>query len=104
MGTGLSANQKAPLCRLYKGQFTQIFAAKFVADLSKRLMLNQKSVSGKDFGLIIINEYYNNIIQMLNVAIIIATKIARVNRTGLKSLNYVQPTARNSEIPRLYFG
>ena len=31
-------------------------------------MLNQKSVSGKDFGLIIIGEYYNNIIQMPKLA------------------------------------
>ena len=36
-------------------------------------------MSGKDFGLIIIGEYYNNIIQMPKLAIKIAAKIARVN-------------------------
>ena len=41
-------------------------------------MLNEKSVSGKDFGLIIIDEHYNNIIQMLKVTMKIAAKIARV--------------------------
>ena len=38
-------------------------------------MLNQILVSGKDFGLIIIGEYYNNIIQIPKLAIKIASKI-----------------------------
>ena len=57
-------------------------------------MLNLKSVSGKDFGLVIIGEYYNNIVQMLKLAIKIAAKIAHVNWPLLE-------LALNTHVPRL---
>ena len=42
-------------------------------------MLSQNSVGGKDFGFIIIDECYNNFIQMTQVSDKNAAKIARLN-------------------------